>query len=154
MPAGAGRNHCFSSGVHSEEEMPFGGVKASGYGRFGGKTGVVELQSCDGSALRPPRSTARSDLPSWAVNETCLKVHGRWCYLSRTVDRSGTLVDVLFSEHRNMAIAQAFFRSATAVTRACKIVGCSGGCGGGAAAVRLEPESGPEQSAQSPEPGH
>jgi putative transposase len=98
--------------------MPFGGVKASGYnyGRFGGKTGVVELQSCDGSALRPPRSTARSDLPSWAVDETCLKVHGRWCYLSRTVDRSGALVDVLFSEHRNMAIAQAFFRSATAVT--------------------------------------
>src|SRR3954467_9506179 len=89
-------------GVHSEEEIPFGGVKASGYGRFGGKTGVVELQSCDGSALRPPRSTARSDLPSWAVDETCLKVHGRWCYLSRTVDRFGTLVDVLFSEHRNM----------------------------------------------------
>ena len=96
--------------------MPFGEAKASGYGRFGGKTGVVELQSCDGSAMRLPRSTARSDLPSWAVDETCLKVHGRWCLLSRTVDRSGTLVDVLFSEHRNMAIAQAFFRSATAVT--------------------------------------
>src|SRR3954469_8566357 len=62
--AGGDEKRCFSSGVHSEEEMPFGGVKASGYGRFGGKTGVVELQSCDGSALRPPRSTARSDLSS------------------------------------------------------------------------------------------
>ena len=34
----------------------------------------------------------------------------------RAIDRNGTLVDVLFSEHRDMAAAQAFFRSAKAVT--------------------------------------
>ena len=45
-----------------------------------------------------------------------LKVHGRWCYLYRTIDRSGALVDVLFSEHRDLAAAQEFFRSAQAVT--------------------------------------
>jgi transposase-like protein len=38
------------------------------------------------------------------------------CYLYRAIDRNGTLVDVLFSEHRDMAAAQAFFRSAKAVT--------------------------------------
>jgi transposase-like protein len=32
--------------------------------------------------------------------------------LYRAIDRNGTLVDVLFSEHRDMAAAQAFFRSA------------------------------------------
>src|SRR5215211_1247265 len=48
--------------------------------------------------------------------QTYLKVHGRWCYLYRAIDRNGTLVDVLFSEHRDMAAAQAFFRSAQAVT--------------------------------------
>src|SRR3954452_24128581 len=53
---------------------------------------------------------------SWYVDETYLKVHGRWCYLYRAIDRNGTLVDVLFSEHRDMAAAQAFFRSAKAVT--------------------------------------
>ena len=53
---------------------------------------------------------------SWYVDETYLKVHGRWCYLYRAIDRTGTLVDVLFSEHRDMAAAQAFFRSAKAVT--------------------------------------
>src|SRR3954469_21380373 len=53
---------------------------------------------------------------SWSVEETYLKVHGRWCYLCRAIDRNGTLVDVLFSEHRDMAAAQAFFRSAQAVT--------------------------------------
>src|SRR3954470_22879944 len=53
---------------------------------------------------------------SWYVDETYLKVHGRWCYLYRAIDRTGTLVDVLFSEHRDMAAAQAFFRSAQSVT--------------------------------------
>src|SRR3954467_8093599 len=53
---------------------------------------------------------------SWYVDETYVKVNGRWCYLYRAIDRSGTLVDVMFSEHRDMAAAQAFFRSAKAVT--------------------------------------
>jgi transposase-like protein len=53
---------------------------------------------------------------SWSVDETYLKVQGRWCYLYRAIDRSGALVDLLFSEHRDMAAAQAFFRSAKAVT--------------------------------------
>src|SRR5215204_1805804 len=43
---------------------------------------------------------------SWYVDETYLKVHGRWCYLYRAIDRNGNLVDVLFSEHRDMAAAQ------------------------------------------------
>ena len=57
---------------------------------------------------------------SWYVDETYLKVDGRWCYVYRAIDRSGALsgalVDVLFSEHRDMAAARAFFRSAKAVT--------------------------------------
>ena len=53
---------------------------------------------------------------SWYVDETYIKVHGRWCYLYRAIDRSGALVDVMFSEHRDMAAAKAFFRSAKTVT--------------------------------------
>jgi acyl-CoA reductase-like NAD-dependent aldehyde dehydrogenase len=29
--------------VHDEAQMPFGGVKASGYGRFGGKSVIAEF---------------------------------------------------------------------------------------------------------------
>ena len=29
--------------VHDEAQMPFGGMKASGYGRFGGKAGIDEF---------------------------------------------------------------------------------------------------------------
>jgi transposase-like protein len=53
---------------------------------------------------------------SWHVDETCLKVEGRWCYVYRAIDSSGALVDVLFSEHRDMTAAKAFFRSAKTVT--------------------------------------
>src|ERR1700759_800343 len=53
---------------------------------------------------------------SWYVDETYIKVEGRWRYLYRAIDRSGALVDVMFSERRDMAAAKAFFRSAKAVT--------------------------------------
>jgi putative transposase len=53
---------------------------------------------------------------SWYVDETYIKVHGHWRYLYRAIDRSGALVDVMFSEHRDMAAAKAFFESAKMVT--------------------------------------
>lgn len=50
------------------------------------------------------------------IEKTYLKVRGRWCYLYRAIDRNGDLVDTMVSEHRDMAAAQAFFRSARSVT--------------------------------------
>ena len=46
-----------------KEKMPFGGVKASGYGRLGGKAGVVEVTvsfsgGCPCRSARSCRSTA------------------------------------------------------------------------------------------------
>ncbi len=35
--------HVNGSTVHDEAQMPFGGAKASGYGRFGGKAGIAEF---------------------------------------------------------------------------------------------------------------
>ncbi len=53
---------------------------------------------------------------SWYADETYVKVDGRWCYVYRAIDSTGALVDVLFSERRDMKAARAFFRSAKAVT--------------------------------------
>ncbi|WP_424139932.1 IS6 family transposase [Roseomonas chloroacetimidivorans] len=53
---------------------------------------------------------------SWHVDETYLKVRERWCYLYRAIDRNGDLVDAMLSEHRDMAAAKAFFRSAKSAT--------------------------------------
>ncbi|HEX2172571.1 MAG TPA: IS6 family transposase [Dehalococcoidia bacterium] len=50
------------------------------------------------------------------VDETYLRVGGRWCYLYWAIDRHGNLVDVLLSERRDLKAARAFFRSAKTVT--------------------------------------
>jgi transposase-like protein len=50
------------------------------------------------------------------IEKTYLKARRRWYYLYRAIDRDGNLVDTMLSEHREMAAAQAFFRSAKAAT--------------------------------------
>ena len=52
----------------------------------------------------------------WHVDETYLKVRGRWAYLYRAIDRDGNLLGTMLSERRDMAAARAFFRSAKAAT--------------------------------------
>lgn len=54
---------------------------------------------------------------SWYVDETYIKVKGKWCYLYRAIDRFGNLVDSMLSEKRDMEAAQAFFTSATALAQ-------------------------------------
>src|SRR5580704_7813254 len=45
-----------------------------------------------GEALRKRRhGIGRSSGQSWYADETYLKVHGRWCYLYRAIDRDGNL---------------------------------------------------------------
>src|SRR4051812_35986903 len=51
----------------------------------------------------------------WYVDETYLKVRGRWCYLYRAIDRNGNLVDSLLSATRDMTAAQQFFRKTLSV---------------------------------------
>ncbi|MFC7738643.1 IS6 family transposase [Roseomonas sp. GCM10028921] len=62
------------------------------------------------------RGKGGPDRRSGHVDETYLKVRGRWCYLYRAIDRNGDLVDTMLSEHRDMAAAEAFFRAARSAT--------------------------------------
>jgi hypothetical protein len=69
-----------------------------------------------GEALRKRRyGTGRSSGQSWCVDETYLKVHGRWCYLYRAIDRDGKLIDTMLRATRDMRAAQRFFRSARSI---------------------------------------
>jgi transposase-like protein len=49
---------------------------------------------------------------SWRVDETYVKVKGRWTYLYRAVDSCGRTIDFLLSAKRDAAAAKRFFRKA------------------------------------------
>ena len=52
---------------------------------------------------------------SWYVDETYVKVKGKWSYLYRAIDADGNLVDSRLSEKRDMEAAQQFFKQALAI---------------------------------------
>ncbi len=47
---------------------------------------------------------------SWYLDETYVKVSGRWHYLYRAIDRDGQLIDSMLSEHRDKHAARRFLR--------------------------------------------
>jgi len=62
-------------------------------------------------AARPCRHAA-GVCDRWWVDETYLKVGGRWCYLYRAIDQFGQVIDVLTSRKRDAAAARRFFARA------------------------------------------
>jgi transposase-like protein len=57
-----------------------------------------------------PRRHAPGD--RWFVDETYVKVAGRWTYLYRAIDQYGQVIDVLVSEKRDLAATRLFFSHA------------------------------------------
>ena len=49
---------------------------------------------------------------SWRVDETYLRVAGKWAYLYRAVDSTGATIDFLLSARRDAAAAKRFFQKA------------------------------------------
>jgi transposase-like protein len=58
---------------------------------------------------RPARHAAGD---RWFVDETYVKVAGRWTYLYRAVDQHGQVIDVLLSTRRDAPAARTFFARA------------------------------------------
>ena len=49
---------------------------------------------------------------SWRVDETYVRVQGRWCYLFRAIDSAGATIDFLLSALRDTEAAKRLFRKA------------------------------------------
>jgi IS6 family transposase len=53
----------------------------------------------------------------WHVDETYLRVGGRWCYLWRAIDRKGQVIDFRLTARRDLKASRAFFRRARDAAR-------------------------------------
>ena len=62
-------------------------------------------------AARPARHASGD---RWFIDETYVKVAGRWTHLYRAVDQHGQVIDVLVSQRRDAPAARAFFTRARA----------------------------------------
>ena len=60
--------------------------------------------------LRAKRRQRGPSSRSWYMDETYVKVAGRWCYLYRAIDGDGQLLDSMLSEHRDKHAARRFLR--------------------------------------------
>ncbi|MFC7544756.1 IS6 family transposase [Siccirubricoccus deserti] len=58
------------------------------------------------------RPSLRLSNGSWRVDETYIRVKGRWTYLYRAVDSRGQTIDFLLAAKRDAAAAKRFFRKA------------------------------------------
>ncbi len=62
------------------------------------------------------RAHRRSVSAKWRVDETYVRLQGRWTYVYRAIDEDGQVVDAYFSERRNADAAEASFRRAISET--------------------------------------
>lgn len=58
------------------------------------------------------RRHLKSANDSWRVDETYVKVKGRWMYLYRAVDSKGNTIDFCLSKTRNQKATKHFFKKA------------------------------------------
>jgi IS6 family transposase len=66
-----------------------------------------------GEAARPCRHAVGN---RWRVDETYVKVAGRWRYVYRAIDQVGQVIDVFVSPRRDAKAARRFFERAIGVT--------------------------------------
>jgi transposase-like protein len=65
-------------------------------------------------AQRRVQSTSARPNRSWRVDETYVRVPGRWTYLYRAIDSKGDTIDVMLSPNRDAIAAKHFLRLALA----------------------------------------
>jgi IS6 family transposase len=73
----------------------------------------VQRFTCEFIEAARPRRHLPGD--RWFVDETYVKVSGRWTYLYRAIDQYGQVIDVCLSRRRDLAAARVFFTRARAV---------------------------------------
>jgi len=75
---------------------------------------VVRFTPLLAEAARPCRHQVGH---RWQVDETYVKVAGRWRYVYRAIDQAGQVIDVFASSRRDSACARRFFQRALGASK-------------------------------------
>jgi hypothetical protein len=75
------------------------------------------LRRAGPNSLTRPRPARHAAGNRWFVDETYVKVAGRWTYLYRSVDQHGQVIDVLVARRRDATTARACFTRAWPMVR-------------------------------------
>tara|TARA_R110002126_G_scaffold30174_5_gene98783 strand:+ start:1094 stop:1732 length:639 start_codon:yes stop_codon:yes gene_type:complete len=70
---------------------------------------VVKYSPMIASQVQRQKSGTNS---SWSMDETYIKVKGKWVYYYRAVDKNGKTLDFMLSEQRDAKAARRFFKQA------------------------------------------
>ncbi len=79
----------------------------------------ITQQFNDGSSTTPIlevefRKRKKTVGTSWRVDETYIKIKGKWCYLNRAVDKEGKTIVFLLTKNRDKLTAKRFLNKAIA----------------------------------------
>ena len=97
------------------DQLPRSRAHAAGPRRRGGPHHLFRwIQAYAAELEKRIRPHLRMSNGSWRVDETYVKVKGRWMYLYRAVDSCGQTIDFLLSAKRDADAAKRFFRKALA----------------------------------------
>jgi transposase, IS6 family len=70
------------------------------------------LQCYDPKLEKRLRRHLKPTIKSWRVDETYVRVKGRWCYLYRAIDSAGATIEFLLSAFRDADAVKYLFRKA------------------------------------------
>jgi transposase-like protein len=70
------------------------------------------VQRCGPELEQRLRRHLKPTIKSWRVDETYIRVQGRWCYLYRAIDSAGATIYFLLSVLRDPQAAKRLFRKA------------------------------------------
>src|SRR5919206_958886 len=75
-----------------------------------GRTILRWVQKFGPALAEEIRRNRKTVSTTWLVDETYVKIRGKWHYLYRGIDQDGQVLDCWLSQTRDLAAAEAFFR--------------------------------------------
>ena len=108
-PSCLGRGRRKRATTRSTSPAAYSTLRGRGDGNAASLPGVQHFTPLYKNVARPHRRRVGA---RWSIDETYIRIAGRWCYAFRAIDEEGQVIDVYVSPTRDTAAATAFLTRA------------------------------------------